>query len=361
MTTFGGDILRMLARGGIETGANVGLQFLGDYLKNRSLESMLGTKTNLEAASVESNPEVQQQILGQLKDKLGLATVINKGMVPIGENPTMANLGQKKNLTYPEATYTPGEVQRIVAPVPTLSDLKSKLFTSLSTEEQKTAAFPKDASLQAALIKAQGDWKLRESEGEANRLSREGIAQMAADNRAASLAQTQAHQSTMVETQRERLDQQRKLFGVVTKKMGDTNLIKHSALVNQAWDDYEKAASSKVKDPARVAAAVDKYNNLIGVAEQSVPELAGSFSKLTPEMVQTWGEWYNNQPGTKIKGYTSAPKGTTPAAKQDAPSNTPPTAYLINYKSALAANANNPEAVAEIQRRAKSRYPNHSW
>jgi len=254
-------------------------------------------------------------------ERLRLATVTDKGMVPIGENPTIANLGQRKNLTYPEATYTPGEVQRIVAPVPSMEALKTKLAMDIPDAKTRLdTIYPKERTHEAALIKAQGDWKLRESEGEANRLSRESIAQMAADNRAASLAQTQAHQSTMVEMQRERLDQQRKMFGVVTKKMGDANLIKHSTLVNQAWDDYEKAASSKVKDPNRIAAAVDKYNNLIGVAEQSVPELAGSFSKLTPEMVQTWGEWYNNKPGTKVKGYTSAPKGTAPAAKQDVPS-----------------------------------------
>jgi len=175
MATLGGDLIRMLAHGGISTLGNVGAQFLGDYLKERAQEKLLGLKTNLETASVESDPNVQQQILQKLKGPLNLAAIQESGMVPRGETPTVENLGQRKGLTYPEAGYTPATLERVVAPVPSLEAIKSKILTSLPQEARTIAAFPKDASLQASRENLLATLALREQEGALNRASREDM------------------------------------------------------------------------------------------------------------------------------------------------------------------------------------------
>jgi len=330
MATLGGDLIRMLAHGGISTLGNVGAQLLSNYLKPGMEVRELAGKTllgTLGTGSEEETNAAAQALESDYGVKWPTATRTNPAGVEV-----VSPEGAK--LTAPRASLNdlaPGVTPQmgLVRPAPALEAIKSKILTGLTPEEQKTAAFPKDASLQAALIKAQGDWAVKESEGALNRGSREDIAKTIAGLREDQMAQTKLHQQSIESLQRERLEQQRKVFGLVVKKVGDENLIKHSNLINQAWDDYEKAASSKVKDPNRVAAAVDKYNNLIDVAEQRVPELAGNFSKLTPEMVQTWGEWARSELGTKVKGFKVAPKGGAPKATTPTPVVTTPTLSAI--------------------------------
>lgn len=315
MTTLGGDLIRMLAHGGISTLGNVGAQYLGNYFQEKAKEKLLGLQTNLEAAGVEADPNIQQQILQQIKGPLRLATVRQEGMAPIGETPTMENLGARKGLTYPGATYAPASIERIVSPVPSLEALKSKVAMGLPGAERKTALFPKEDTLAMTLLKAQGDWALREQEGALNRQSREDIAKENIRLREAQQETTNELRKQSFDLQRERIDHQRKAFGLIAKKAGDATTLKHSADINAAWDDYTRAASAKKKDPALIAAAVEKYNNNIALAEKQVPELVGHFSPLTPEFAQTWGEWWEGKPGTgKVKGYAPAPKGATPKA-----------------------------------------------
>jgi hypothetical protein len=64
----------------------------------------------------------------------------------------------------------------LVRPPLPLEAIKSKILTGLTPEEQKVAAFPKDATLQAARENLIATLALKEQEGALNRSSREDIA-----------------------------------------------------------------------------------------------------------------------------------------------------------------------------------------
>lgn len=196
MGTFGGDLLRILAHGVMNTGTTALGQYLGNVFEQGRAEKLLGAKTALDSATYEQDPIRQQEILGQLKDRFNLPMVTNKGFVPVGETPSLSNLGMKKGLTYPEATYQPAEVKSIVAPVPSLDIMKSRVASSLPLNELKTALFPKDSTLQAARENLLANLAFKGQEGEANRASRESIAQQHNELMASNAADRRSQQDT---------------------------------------------------------------------------------------------------------------------------------------------------------------------
>ena len=253
MTTLGGDLIRMLAHGGISTLGNVGAQLLANYLKpgmevretaGKALLGALGTGTEEEA-----NAAAQT-----LKENYGVEWPTTMRTNPAGveiSGPTGAKL------TQPRATLNdlaPGyEVQRgLVRPAPALEALKSKILTSLTPEEQKTAAFPKERSLEAALINKQMEIEARGAEGALNRESREAIAR---DSMAARATQQQdslaLRQATLAQTQQWRdflkTHMQDKILAMTDKQAaGQTNkelglLISLEGRINSAKDKNEKA------------------------------------------------------------------------------------------------------------------------
>jgi hypothetical protein len=228
----------------------------------------------------------------------------------------MENLGVRKGLTYPEAGYVPATVERIVAPVPSLEALKTKAAMGIPDAKTRLdTLYPKERALETALITKGMDIEARAREGDLNRGNQLTIAQMIDASREATRAQTLQHQQTVESLQRDKLDQQRKAFGLVAKKVGDQSVIKHSSDINSAWDDYQRAASAKKPDPNLVAAAAEKYNKNIELAEKMVPELAGHFTPLTPEMTEAWGWFGLAEPKPIPTGkFISAPKGGAPKA-----------------------------------------------
>jgi len=176
MATLGGDLIRMLAHGGISTLGNVGAQLLSNYLKpgmevresaGKALLGTLGTGSEEEANAAARALESDYGV------KWPTATRTNPAGVEV-----VSPEGAK--LTAPRASLNdlaPGVTPQmgLVRPAPTLESIKSKILTGLTPEEQKTAAFPKDATLQAARENLIATMALKEQEGALNRASREDI------------------------------------------------------------------------------------------------------------------------------------------------------------------------------------------
>lgn len=178
MATLGGDLIRMLAHGGISALGNVGTQLLSNYLKpGMEIREQAG-KALLGTLATAGSEEEANAAARALEENYGV-----KWPTAVRTNPAGVEIlsPQGRKLTVPQGSVeqlTPDyQVQRgLVRPAAPLEALKSKIFQTLSPEEQKVAAFPKDATLQAARENLLANLALKESEGALNRASREDIA-----------------------------------------------------------------------------------------------------------------------------------------------------------------------------------------
>lgn len=336
MATFAGDLMRILAHGGMNMGTAALGQYLGNMWAGDRAMDLEGVKVLAEQAKNAPTPDTQQSLLGAMYEKLGMKPPMvteTKGYASPGLEPSVGTPKPEDVILKSVSPFgfqgVPGataiDKTQIAGPTNTLEALKSKVAADVmagGTNPAQDLLYPKEPTLQAAYIKAKGDWAIRESEGEANRVTQMAIAKMVAEGKEEARLATQEHRGAMLGVERDKMEQQRKVFGVLVKRTGDATALKHSADINTAWDDYKNALTTSPANPKLVAAAVEKYNKNIELAEQRVPEMAGHFSPLTPEYTQAWHE-FGNTPGTKLKGYVPTPKSTKgsvlPSVSQQVP------------------------------------------
>ncbi len=303
MATIGGDLLRILAHTALQTGGNLGVNYLTKNWAEQAQERLLGTKAAVEAAGVETDPVKQQQILSQLTGRLGLPTVTEKGFVPTGETPTVGNLGTRQNLTYPSDTYSPALVDKLVAPVPAMEALKVRTVQGMTPTARETALFPKEPTLEAARMNLLANLAFKSQEGELNRASREGIAAQSDETKRIIAEGSQELRKTMLGMQLQQ-HQQNMILARDKMEAGARGQLE------KYWDNIQSILKEPVLKPEALAPAVEQYNAALGSAIKQNAELANYFTPL--EIAKTPGLlWGEKTTGVKKSARTAPAKTTT--------------------------------------------------
>lgn len=312
--TLWGNILETLAATGLNTAGKIGVEaFLGPMMAERAAKQEV-LKSLIPAMGSETDPTKSASIAQKIKELSGvdLATGMPETNAAGMEvrTPTGANLTAPRGTNLEELAPGITPVPGFVRPAPTLESMKVRELQRVDPMARFNAMFPKDMTIQAALVKAEADRLARAQEGEANRELRKGIADESNATRLAVAEATQALQKANLQqsitAHREKMDAQRKSMGLIAKKLGDQNLSKMTSNLGAIWDDYEKAAKDRNMD--RMTATAERYNQALGAFEQANPEYSGHFTPMTPDVTQSWGEYFKGEPGTKVKGYKIAPK-----------------------------------------------------
>jgi hypothetical protein len=313
MGTFGGDLLRILAHGVMNTGTTALGQYLGNMFEGERATKLLGDKAMLDAATYEQDPERQQEQLGQLKDRFNLSTVTNKGFAPVGETPSLSNLGMRKGLTYPEATYQPAQVKSIVAPVPDWKTaLGAKALPALSqmTPEQ---------ALEVQLNNPDRDLKLLTLTGQLQEkaLSREQRTDEKEKDRQAALERAKLHAetTTMLGQGMQSLRQQGMQLTLANQKathaqVGDRLEAGARTQLDKALVNLEKVTKDPMATEEQIKTAIEQYNGMHGSIVAKHPDLGNYFQPLEPELSKGWGLGWGA--GKVVGAKTKA--GGTPAA-----------------------------------------------
>lgn len=348
--TLWGNILETLAGAGINTAAKIGANYLMLPMQAEKEAQQQVLRSLIPTMATESDPNKLSAIASRIKDISGVDLNLGVGTNPAGTEVTgpggaklTAPAGMDLSTLAPELKPTPS----FIKPTPSLESMKVGLAQTLTPEEQKTAFFPKDATLQAAYLNAEANRQLRQSEGAANRASREQIAQGNQDTRA--MIAQQAQQSREDWRNFLKVHMQDKLDQSIAKgeqSAQQRELSQFIGLQNQislATGDQKKALQTQANK------MIEATNNPI----------LKSFPVYT-EDVSVPGTGYNlplvGEVGTKKQ---KVPVGTaqTGATTQDIPS----AADIASYKRAIQLNANNPEVLQRIQNKAKTKFPKYNW
>ena len=313
MGTFGGDLLRILAHGVVNTGTSALGQYLGNVFEQGRAEKLLGAKTALESATYEQDPERQQEILGQIKERFNLPTVTNKGFAPVGETPSLSNLGMRKGLTYPETTYQPAQVKSIVAPVPDWKTaLGARALPALAqiTPEQALGAQLKEPDRELKLLmeagRIQDKTLTREQRAYDAEQSRINQANIAADRTAVYGLLAQNNQDLKRQSLSQSLANQKLTHGIMSDKLEAGA----RAQLDKALVNLEKVTKDPMATEEQIKTAIEQYNGMHGSIVSKHPDLGNFFQPLEPELSKGWGLGWG---AGKVIGAKTA--GTKPAAK----------------------------------------------
>lgn len=196
--TLWGNILEMMAAAGINTAAQTGAKVLAEPFAAKRQASQQVLEALLPAMGTETDPNKLSAIASKIKDISGVDLATGPATNPAGYEGSMGGSAVTIPKSTPLESIAPGltTTPGFIRPVPKLENMRASLFSKLPPEEQKTAAFPKDATLQAARENLLANLAFRGQEGEANRASREEIAKGNQDTRTmiAGIAQQGAQQ-----------------------------------------------------------------------------------------------------------------------------------------------------------------------
>lgn len=323
MATLGGDLIRLLAHTALQTGGNIGTQYFSKMLEEQAKEKLMGLTESVDAARYMTNPNQQQEVLGQLRGRLGLPTVTEKGFAPVGETPTLGNLGQRTNLTYPAETYTPASIERIVAPpvtkitealaaraAPAIGQVTPKEALGIATKEPGREAAREN--LLATLAQRQEAAQIR---SEDKTLDREQRAQAAREANDVKLMIAQGMQGIHLQGLQNTADKNKFLATFLSGKTQDADEAKAHTLIGNAANAYALIPMSNVD--AKVAAA-NRFNTLIETYGEKYPNAVAGYTRLEPKREEGWiFKEEKPLPGlTPSKGAKSAPAAaaTVPTA-----------------------------------------------
>ncbi len=372
MGSFVGDMLRMLAHTGMQTGGTLLANMISQPMvaeRQAQVEKILPTLLNRMGS--ETDPEMSGEIASRIKDISGidlrtkLPAINPAGNVEAGANPTdrgyQINSEAGRSLTAPRsmnlADLAPGEttVPGFIRPTPSLESMKTGALTGKSPQVVFDTIFPKDKSLEAAKFNLAATLEAKAREGEANRASREGIArdalglkeEMAKDRTDAAkdrIANTQQWRTFLMGQMADKTDEMKRK-GASAEEMRE--LTQFSTLQNQlglATGEQKKTIQTQLNT------MLDNTKN----------PMLQQFPKYTEDVVVP-GTGVNLGPlGTWGANKTKVPVG---GANKTAPStsSTPSPIELQGYKTALTVNANNPDIINQIKAKALAKYPKYNW
>jgi len=296
MATFWGDILRLLAHSGLQTGGNIATQLIGSYVKpgmevretaGKNLLDVLATQTG---APAEAAAET-------LKEKFGVEWPRATGTGPGGSSEVLGPGGVR--LTAPGTTpipeLAPGyEAQKsLVRGVPSLDKLKAGLFQTLSPEEQKIAAFPKETAMDVAKTNLLATLAQRAQEGELNRASRESLARESQDLKRLMIEQQHERLLADVDYKKQNLGLRKQIAESIGGAKKSAEEQRYATQLTKALDDF----SLYQDDPRKAIVHAQNFNNIYSVAAKKFPETIGQeYSPYTikPEVERQL--WFNTPP-----------------------------------------------------------------
>jgi hypothetical protein len=322
MATLGGDLIRLLAHTALQTGGNIGVNYLNNMFTEQAKEKLLGLGESIDAARYETDPNKQQEILGQLKGRIGLPTVTENGFAPVGETPTLGNLGQNKNLTYPAESYAPASLERIVAPpvtklnealaaraAPAIGQVSPKEALGIATKEPGREAARDNLIATLAAKKYEAD--LRSDDKSLDRRQR---ADAARESNEIKLLLGQGMQQIHLQGQQNAADKNKFMATFLSGKTQDADEAKAHTLIGNAANAYNITPMSNVD--AKVAAA-NRFNALIDTYGEKYPDAVSGYTRLEPKTPESFFglRGGNVLPGlTPSKGTMNTPTATVPSA-----------------------------------------------
>ena len=314
MATFWGDILRLLAHTGFQTAGGIGKELVGSYLKpgmevretaGKNLLDVLSTQTG---APAEAAAET-------LKSRFGVEWPRATGTGPGGSSELLGPGGVKLTApgTTPLAELAPGyEAQKsLIRGVPSLDKLKAGLFQTLSPEEQKTAAFPKETSLQAARENLMATIFSREGVAKDSLAERQRAAKATEDLRRDML--TQQHDRLLSETdyKREQIKSRNKMIDIIGGAKRTVEEQKYADKLTKALENVTLYQD----DPDKAYSHAQNFNSILAVAAKKFPDTIGDEYtpfRLTPRVEgRIWDTKPTITPGVKEEGGKIG-KGPTP-------------------------------------------------
>lgn len=300
MATLWGDMLRLLAHTGLQTGANVGVDYLKSGWAEQAQEKLLGVKAALEATGALTNQEQQQEALRQLQtqSRVKLPTITERGSVLTGETPTLSNLGQRTNVTYPSPMYTPASVEKILPPIPAVETLKSRTGLQLSPEEAKTAFFPTEDKMGIELVKLAAQLGAKKEEKGLDRAAQAIRDQQHTETtRMYQQGMLQYHQGQLTAT----MDKNKIMATLLGQRAFDQDEKTAHSLIGNAANQYQMIPMNKVEEKVNAA---NRFNALLDRYGEKYPEAVSGYTRVDPKTPE-WGAGYFG--GKPLPGVT--PKG----------------------------------------------------
>ena len=316
MATFWGDILRILAHTGFQTAGGIGKELVSGYLKpgveakEAYLKSLIPTIATAPEPQAEAAAKTFEKATGQKQPRY-----LAQGFIPEGVAPSPTSLMSLTDVNKaregsPYGAFDVGTVEKLVRPLPSLEALKAGLFQTLPPEEQKTAAFPKETSLQAARENLVATILSREGIAKDTLAERERASRAIEDLRRDAL--TQQHDRLLSETdyKKEQIKSRNKMIDIIggAKK----------TIEEQKYEDKLTKALENVTlyqdDPDKAYSHAQNFNSILAVAKTKFPETIGQEYtpfRLTPRVEgRIWDTKPTITPGVKEEGG----KGTTTTA-----------------------------------------------
>ena len=321
---FYGDLIKILAHTGLQTGGNILTQAIaGPMIADRAMQQE-EFKTMLQAAGT-APEEAMPAISNRIKELTGRGLPTYTKDTPTGSLLTPEkDLLQKGTFSVlnPKLAATQGFT-------PELQPKEVYIKPRVSTDQVLAGMIGNDpnAAMTNPMVRAKlglDKWDITPYQREQLALREKGITQTGELTRATQDATaTQREEANAIrrdqlnqqlQFHREKLDQQHKMFGLLSKKLGDANLGKFSNELGKAYDDIKQIERDYPGDVEKLTPGITRYNQMVDAFEQATPDYAGHFTKFEPEYGKTWGEWWKNQPGTKVKSYKPGTPNATPKA-----------------------------------------------
>ncbi len=238
---FYGDLIKILAHTGLQTGGNIiGQMVTGPMIAERQgqqklLEAILPTMIS-PTATEEQRQAAAKTIEGITKTAWPTAPMSNPSGTEI-TSPMGAQLTAPRSMALRDLAPGYSPTMGLIRPPGTLEQMKVAEAQGFTPSERKTALFPKDATLEAARMNLGANLAFKGQEGELNRASRESIAQQNLEMKA--LLAQQGQQQTQQWRDFLKGHMQDKLQVMTDTKeraLVETELAKYTALEKQLQD-----------------------------------------------------------------------------------------------------------------------------
>ncbi len=320
MATIGGDLLRILAHTVLQTGGNIGTQFLSSYLKP-GMEIKEAAGKNLLDVINAGGPGAEEAAKSLTQD-YGVAPWPRAPVVNPSGTEVRSPEGAK--LTAPTSTplaelapgYTP-EMGLVKGILP-LDKLKSHVIAGMPQAQKEIAVAPKDTQMLTALTMKQMEIEARLGDKALDRETKIQLAnQHAQITSALGLGMQQIHQGQLNAT----MDKNKWMATFLSQRALDQDEKTAHSLIGNAANQYQMIPMNKVEE--KVTAA-NRFNALIDRYGEKYPEAVAGYTRVDPKTPE-WGLGLFG--GKPLPGVT--PKGG-PAKTPTGPTvPSPPTGWSV--------------------------------
>jgi hypothetical protein len=322
MGTIGGDLIRILAHGGINALTNTGSQLLTNYLQpgiqtkealGKELIQMMGTNPNEATAA-------------KIKELSGVDWP--RAEVP-GSGGTEITSPEGKQLTLPLSTpltelasgYQVGETRppetRLVPGAPSLDLMRADIVRNLP-QAAREGILTRDPAMTTELLKKQMDIAARGEQNDLTREDRRSIAAQSDETKRYSIDTMRAIQEGNAATQRANAENRKMFMSLYGKSIGNKDeQVAHSQL-EKANEQYLQQSGPLGNETSRVEAAKN-FNQVLKSIGQKFPDLTSPYSEIPIETFEKKTYMGFGTPETKQRVGVPKSSSTSPTVTQTVP------------------------------------------